>query len=142
MAQLELEAETLRGELTAFEARHRAELSEEQRLLQRIASVVRQLERWAEMVADAAPKHRAAGARRVERQRTRELNRDSWQAEDEDDPPLPEAAAGADLKSLYRRLARRFHPDLARSEEEQVRHAALMARINALYRAGDRAGES
>lgn len=140
VAQLELEAETLRGELAAFEARHRAELSQEQRLLQRIASVVRQLERWAEMLAEAAPKHRAARARRVERQRSRELNRDWRQAEDEDDAPLPEPAAGADLKSLYRRLARRFHPDLARSEEEQVRHAALMARINALYRAGDRAG--
>src|SRR5262249_58481087 len=60
--------------------------------------------------------------------------------EEEDDdqpPPLPSAA---EFKSLYRRLARRFHPDLARTEEEQVRFAEVMARLNALYRAGDRAG--
>ena len=138
VAQLELECETLRGQLAAFEARHRAELSGEQRLLQRIASVVRQLERWAEMLADSEPRQRAARARRVERQRTRELHREAEEPVDEDLPPEPSPAM--DLKSLYRRLARRFHPDLARTEDEQVRHAALMARINALYRSGDRAG--
>ncbi len=139
VAQLELEAETLRVELTAFETRHRAELSGEQRRLQRIASVIRQLERWAELLAEVPPQKRAARARRVERQRTQELHRDSREPE-ADDEPVPEPPAAVDLKSLYRRLARRFHPDLARTEEEHIRHAALMARINALYRSGDRAG--
>jgi hypothetical protein len=140
VAQLELECETLRGELVAFEVRHRAELSEEQRQLQRIASVVRQLERWAEMLEEAEPRQRAARARRVDRQRARELHQEARQAEHAEEEPAPEPAPASELKSLYRRLARRFHPDLARTEEEQVRHAALMARINALYRAGDRAG--
>ena len=140
VAQLELECETLRGELAAFEVRHRAELSEEQRWLQRITAVVRQMERWVEMLEDAEPRQRAARARRVERQRTREIHQESRQAEQVEEEPAPEPSPAADLKSLYRRLARRFHPDLARTEEEHVRHAALMARINALYRAGDRAG--
>jgi len=140
VAQLELECETLRTELVAFERRHRAELSVEQRQLQRIASVVRQLERWAEMLEEADPRQRAARARRVERQRTRELHGEARRAEEPEEETLPESSPAVELKSLYRRLARRFHPDLARTEEEQVRNAALMARINALYRAGDRAG--
>lgn len=140
VAQLGLECETLRGELGAFEVRHRAELADPQRLLQRIASVVRQLERWAEMLAESEPRARAARARRVERQRTRELHQEAWDPVPEDEEPLPEPSPATEVKSVYRRLARRFHPDLARTEEEQVRHAALMARINALYRAGDRAG--
>ena len=140
VAQLELECETLRGKLVAFERRHRAELSEEQRRLQRIASVVRQMERWVEMLEEAEPSHRAAHARRVERQRTRELHQEARQVEEREEEPVPESSPAVELKSLYRRLARRFHPDLARTEEEQVRNAALMARINALYRAGDRAG--
>ncbi|HZJ56080.1 MAG TPA: J domain-containing protein, partial [Myxococcaceae bacterium] len=140
VAQLELECETLRAELAAFEIRHRAELAGEQRLLQRIGSVVRQLERWAEMLAESQPRERAARARRVERQRTRELHQEGAEPDPTEDEALPQPAPAAELKSLYRRLARRFHPDLARTEEEQVRHAALMARINALYRAGDRAG--
>jgi hypothetical protein len=139
VGQLELECETLRGELAAFEVRHRAELAPQQRRLQRIASVVRQMERWVELLEEAEPMQRAARARRVERQRTRELHQEA-RAEQLEDEPAPEPAPAVDLKSLYRRLARRFHPDLARTEEEQVRHAALMARINALYRAGDRAG--
>ena len=140
VAQLELECETVRTELVAFERRHRAELSVEQRQLQRIASVVRQLERWAEMLEEADPRQRAARARRVERQRTRELHGEARRAEEPEEETLPESSPAVELKSLYRRLARRFHPDLARTEEEQVRNAALMARINALYRAGDRAG--
>ena len=140
VAQLELECETLRSELAGFEVRHRAELADEQRLLQRIASVVRQLERWAELLADSEPRERAAWARRVERQRTRELHREARETEVTDEETVPERSPAAELKSLYRKLARRFHPDLARTEEEQVQHAALMARINALYRAGDRAG--
>ena len=140
VAQLELECETLRGELATFEVRHRAELADEHRLLQRISSVVRQLERWAELLEEAKPRQRAARARRVERQRTRELHQEVRDAEDADEAPTPEPPAAGELKSLYRRLARRFHPDLARTEEEQLRHAVLMARINALYRAGDRAG--
>ncbi|HEY1418800.1 MAG TPA: hypothetical protein VGF41_12895, partial [Myxococcaceae bacterium] len=140
VAQLELECETLRAALAAFEVRHRAELAMEQRFLQRIASVVRQLERWAEMLAESEPKERAARARRVERQRTRELHQQAGEPDPADDEPAAEPSPAVELKSLYRRLARRFHPDLARTEEEQVRHAALMARINALYRAGDRAG--
>ena len=75
----------------------------------------------------------STGSARGDRQELREPG-------PEDEEPLPEPSPAAELKSLYRRLARRFHPDLARTEEEQVRHAALMARINALYRAGDRAG--
>jgi hypothetical protein len=140
VAQLELECETLRGELAAFEVRHRAELADEQRFIERIASVVRQLERWAEMLTESQPRGRAARARQVERQRTRELRQEAREADPVDEWAFPEPSPAAELKSLYRRLARRFHPDLARTEEEQVRHAALMARINALYRAGDRAG--
>jgi hypothetical protein len=140
VAQLELERETLRGGLAAFEVRHRAELAAEQHLLQRIGSVVRHLERWAELLEEAEPRQRAARARRLERHRTRELRQESVEAEHAEEELPPEPPTAADLKSLYRRLARRFHPDLARSEEEQLRHAALMARINALYRAGDRAG--
>src|SRR5512132_1987571 len=139
VGQLELECETLRADLTTFEARHRRELEPEQRWLKAIDSVVRHLERWVELLEASPPRERAVRARRLERRRTREMHRE---VEDPEmtaaDEPAPEShAPGAALKSLYRRLARRFHPDLARTEEEQIRHAALMTQINGLYRAGD-----
>lgn len=141
VAQLELEAETLRAELGAFEVRHRHALQAEERALLAIARVVRALEGWITLLRIAPATERVRRARRHEERRTREAARERVRAvepeEDEEPQPLPNAA---DLKSLYRRLARRFHPDLARTEEEQVRHAQVMARLNALYRAGDEAG--
>ena len=44
----------------------------------------------------------------------------------------------AELKQLYRRLARLLHPDLARTDEERHRLGDLMARVNAAWAAQDR----
>jgi hypothetical protein len=40
-----------------------------------------------------------------------------------------------ELRTLYRRLARQHHPDLATEPEEKARRTVLMAQINAAYRA-------
>ncbi len=42
-----------------------------------------------------------------------------------------------DLKSLYRKLARRYHPDLARSQADQAVSNERMAEINRSYEEGD-----
>ena len=43
----------------------------------------------------------------------------------------------AELKRLYRRLARRFHPDLAPNEADRTYRTDMMMRINAAYAAND-----
>lgn len=45
-----------------------------------------------------------------------------------------------DIKSLYRKLARRYHPDLARSEADRAVSNQQMAEINRAYNAGDLKG--
>lgn len=42
-----------------------------------------------------------------------------------------------DIKVLYRRLARRYHPDLARTEADRVQSNDQMKEINLAYAAGD-----
>jgi curved DNA-binding protein CbpA len=142
IAALDLDIETLRTTLGVFDARVHGALREPYRLLQRISGVVRHLERWAELLQSAPPAEVARRARRLDARRGRELRSQAQQASSAAEPmealPLPDEAA--ELKSLYRRLARRYHPDLAHDEEEQLRAAKLMARINALYRARDLAG--
>lgn len=55
-----------------------------------------------------------------------------------DAPPATLSADEAEsLKRLYRRLARRFHPDFALDEEDRARRTQLMMAINAAYAAGD-----
>jgi len=61
--------------------------------------------------------------------------RDKW----ENVPLAAEADAvtKTELKSLYRELAKRFHPDLAPQGTEREAHTARMAEINAAYARGD-----
>jgi hypothetical protein len=49
----------------------------------------------------------------------------------------PDATAKVELKSLYRELAKRFHPDLAADDAERESRGARMAGINAAYALGD-----
>jgi hypothetical protein len=42
-----------------------------------------------------------------------------------------------DIKVLYRKLARRYHPDLARSDADRVQSNQQMAEINQAYTTGD-----
>jgi len=50
-----------------------------------------------------------------------------------------QAAARQDLKTLYRQLCRRFHPDLTQDPAERAWRTEMMAAINAAYAAQSRA---
>ena len=51
--------------------------------------------------------------------------------------PAPDTATDAELKRLYRLLAKRLHPDLTTDPIEKERRAGLMAEVNAAYAARD-----
>lgn len=51
-----------------------------------------------------------------------------------------DAETEAEILRIYRELAKRFHPDLARSEAERKRRAELMLRINVAYSERDLLG--
>lgn len=55
----------------------------------------------------------------------------------ENAPPELNADEGAELKRLFRQLARRFHPDLADNEADRAYRTQLMMAINAAYAARD-----
>ena len=143
---LELELETLRETLVRAELRYQVHLREEHHLLARIASLLRYLERWTELLKEAPREQVAARAKRVEARRAREAERlfeereAKPESEEEAEARVEPKPRDESLRSLYRRLARRFHPDLASSEEERVRFGELMTRINQLYHANDEEG--
>ncbi|MEZ4644598.1 MAG: J domain-containing protein [Chloroflexota bacterium] len=62
-----------------------------------------------------------------------------WQQPPPPPPPKPaeppSAATEAQIKKLYRQLARRFHPDLATGDAERARRTEMMAAINDAYAA-------
>lgn len=48
-------------------------------------------------------------------------------------PEIPPEPVSQDLKKLYRELARRYHPDMAKNEDDRKHRTKLMAQINAAY---------
>lgn len=51
--------------------------------------------------------------------------------------PELDAESERSLKALYRDLAKRFHPDLARSEDERAQREAVMKEVNAAFHERD-----
>ena len=78
------------------------------------------------------------GARRERLEEGREANRrqgNEVRRERARPPVAPEVAA--ELRRLYRDLARRHHPDLARGDAERAKRERVMLRINAAFRDRD-----
>jgi hypothetical protein len=129
LAELELEAATLEGELAAFHAEY----------LRRVGTVMAQVQELeARILAVAARRSgspedaRAAAAASARAQRTT--------AEAQAVPSAPSAPApSADLKTLFRDAAKRMHPDLQADGAGRAHAEAFMKRLNQAYRAGDAA---
>jgi len=54
-----------------------------------------------------------------------------------DDPSNSPELQIPDIKALYRKLARRYHPDLTRNEADRIHTTEQMAEINRAYNVGD-----
>jgi len=127
LAECESELAQLRAQLKAFEGRYLRQVgilyAELDDLEARIA------EREVAIYDSDAARERAQEAR----QRARETHDAAFgaasEAEEFDPPP--------NLKTLFRDVAKRIHPDFARDEAEQQHFTLLMARANQAYRRGD-----
>lgn len=147
VAALEAEREALEAALSRFavelQARiggHRAEIN---RLRLELAEYKRRIERLREdgdidpveverQVAEEFAVRREAERAAEETARRRGEAYPPQAAQPQTDP-----GTEADILRLYRDLARRVHPDLARTEEERRRRSELMLRINVAYRDRD-----
>src|SRR5580704_14543265 len=127
LAERESELAQLRAQLKTFEGRYLRQVgilyAELDDLEARIA------EREVDIYDSDAARRRAEEAR----QRAQETHDAAFgdAREAEEFPPPPS------LKTLFREVAKRIHPDFARDEEEQRHFTLLMASANQAYRRGD-----
>ena len=130
LVERELELSTLEGELGAFEAEYLRVVGRRYVVLDELQARI--AEAWAAREPhDAAAQQAAAEARETaEASAAQAEHRTTQEAVPPFDPPVA-------LKTLYRVLARKLHPDLGSSDEERARRHQWMAKVNDAYRRAD-----
>lgn len=127
LAERESELAQLRAQLAVFEARYLRQVGVLYADLDEVEALI--AEREAELVDSDGARRRAEEAR----QRAQETHEAAMGvAMDE-----PDVELAPNLKSIFRELAKRIHPDFARDDAEQQYFTLLMARANQAYRRGD-----
>ena len=134
LVQKEFELETQRAELTAFNHLYQHKFGQSLAALDILRADI------ARVIATHRPNDLEA---QKNAQETSEQSRESSQQDHQtpitkNEPPdfLPSES----LKSLFRALVKKFHPDLTNSEAEKQRRHVLMIEIIRLYKAGDEEG--
>jgi hypothetical protein len=127
LAERESELAQIRAQLKTFEGRYLRQVgilyAELDDLEARIA------EREVDLYDSDSARRRAEEARRQAQETHDAAFGDVRETEEFDPPPT--------LKTLFRDVAKRIHPDFARDEAEQKHFTLLMARANQAYSRGD-----
>jgi hypothetical protein len=127
LAERESELAQIRAQIKTFEGRY----------LRQVGVLYADLDeleaRIAEREVDLYESDSACRRAEEARQRAQETHNaafgDAYEAEEFDPPP--------NLKTLFRDVAKRVHPDFARDDAEQKHFTLLMARANQAYSRGD-----
>lgn len=138
LVEAEAELAEQHAAINAFEFRLRSAISHLTKKLDALDSEIRSLQQklrwhgdeWFDVAADEAASW-ARGQRATDGSdyRYRDTPTAARPEQDED--------TRAELKRLYRQLARRFHPDMAVDAEDREYRTQMMMAINAAYAAGD-----
>jgi hypothetical protein len=129
LAERTSELAQLRAQLRTFEGRYLRQVGVLYAELDDLEARIAELE--VDLYDSDSARARAAEARR-QAQETHEAAFASAHEAPEFDPPPT-------LKTLFREIARRIHPDFARDDDEQQHFTLLMARANQAYSTGDTA---
>ncbi len=131
LADCELRAANLRAELGAFERRYLHFVGSRYTELDEVNAQV------AERIAQSQPgNERAQQAAREARARASTTKSTAGEKSAREPRPF---RASAELKRLYRDVARRIHPDLTSDRDERAKRQELMAQANEAYERGDEA---
>lgn len=129
LAERELELVDLRSQLAAFEGRY----------LRQVGTLYAELDEWKARISELRSRLDPSASSKTQAEEAREQARQTYEeahgkaSEAHDFTPSPE------LRSLFREVAKRVHPDLARDSGDQERRTRFMAEANRAYEAGDAA---
>lgn len=127
LAERELELVDFRSQLATFEGRY----------LRRVGILYAELDDWKARLSELRAKLCPSPAAHAQAEEAREQARQTYEDAHGAASQAPDFTPPPDLKSLFREVAKRIHPDLAKDVVDLERRTRLMAEANNAYRTGD-----
>jgi peptidoglycan hydrolase CwlO-like protein len=127
LAERELELVDLRSQLAAFEGRY----------LRQVGALYAELDEWKARISELRARLDPSAAAKEQAQQAREQARQTHEEAHGKASETRDFKPSLDLKRLYREVARRIHPDLAKDSADLERRTRFMAETNRAYEAGD-----
>jgi hypothetical protein len=127
LAERELGLADLRGQLAAFEGRY----------LRQVGILYAELDEWKARISELRAQFDPSAAATHQARDAREQARQTHEGAHGKASKAHEFAPSPELRSLFREVAKRIHPDFCRDAGDLERRTRLMAEANRAYEAGD-----
>ena len=127
LAERELELADFRSQLAMFQGRY----------MRQVGALYAELDDWQARIAELQAKLDSSESARERAAQAREQARTTHEAAHGEASKAPDFQPSADLKALFREVAKRIHPDFAKDAEDRKRRTHAMAQANEAYGRGD-----
>lgn len=127
LAERELELADLRAQLKSFEGCY----------LRQVGVLYAELDEWVAKVAELEAKLKPSASAQQNAQEARKRAEETHEATHGEASKAQDFQPSTDLRSLFRDVAKRIHPDFANDDVDQQRRTRLMAEANEAYSRGD-----
>jgi hypothetical protein len=127
LAERELELADLRTELRSFEGRY----------LREVGVLYAELDAWDARLAELDAGLEGTSGARERAERARKRADDTHEATHGEASRVPDFKPPAELRSLFREVAKRVHPDFAGDDGDRERRNRFMAEASEAYKHGD-----
>jgi chromosome segregation ATPase len=127
LADRELELADLRAQLKSFEGRY----------LRQVGVLYAELDDWDARIAELEATLESSSGARERAERARKRADDTHEATHGEASRVPDFKPPAELRSLFREVAKRVHPDFARDDADRERRNRFMAEASEAYKHGD-----
>lgn len=127
LAERELEIVDLRTQLAAFEGRY----------LRQVGALYAELDEWRARISELKAQLDSSTDAQQRAQQAREQARQTFEDAHGAASERKEFTPSPELKSLFREVAKRIHPDFCRDAHDLERRTRFMAEANRAYESGD-----
>jgi hypothetical protein len=127
LAERELKLADFRSQLAVFQGRY----------MRQVGVLYAELDDWQARIAELQAKLDGSESARERAAQARDQARTTHEAAHGEASKAPDFQPSADLKALFREVAKRVHPDFAKNAEDEHRRTRAMAQANEAYSRGD-----